>query len=198
MDIQAWKNYKQDLFNRTPERVVQLSDIEIKLDNPIATVTFKQRYQTKNYRGYGLKTLQLANHQGAWSILDESYESLPLAVEPVEAAIERFVENWRCAWEEGDFPTYVACYHPQFKTDEMDYQVWKRYKQDLFGRSAKRIVQISDVQVQAKGSSAVVTFKQRYQTAKHRDVGLKTLHLRHHQDSWTILKENWRPLPYQG
>jgi murein L,D-transpeptidase YafK len=198
MDIQAWKDYKQDLFNRTVKREVQVSDIKINLDGSIATVTFKQRYQTKNYEGYGLKTLQLANHKGNWSILDESYESLPAAVEPFEVSIQHFVENWRRAWEEGNVATYLACYHPQFETDDMDYNGWKSHKQNLFRRSAKRNVQISDMQIQANGSSAVVTFKQRYLTAKHRDVGLKTLQLRRQQDRWTILKENWQPIPAQG
>jgi hypothetical protein len=54
------------------------------------------------------------------------------------------------------------------------------------------------MQIQDNGSRAVVTFKQIYQTAKHQDVGLKTLHLRRHQDNWTIFRENWQPLSGQG
>jgi tyrosine-protein kinase Etk/Wzc len=198
MDIQAWKDYKQDLFNRTDEREVQLSDINIKLEGSIATVTFEQRYQTENYKGHGLKTLQLTNYQGNWAILDESYESLPAVVKPVDVAIRRFVENWRRAWEEGDLPTYMDCYDLGFRTEKMDNPAWKSHKQKLLSRSAKRNVQISDMQIQENGSSTVVTFKQRYLTAKHQDVGLKTLHLRRHKDRWTILKEDWHPIPPQG
>ncbi|MGD9167436.1 MAG: AAA family ATPase [Syntrophobacterales bacterium] len=198
MDIQAWKNYKQDIFNRTVERKVQLSDINIELDGSIATVTFKQRYETKNYRGYGLKTLQLTNYRGNWSILDESYESLPAAVEPTDAAIQRFVEHWRRAWEEGDLEIYTGCYHPDFKIGNMTTQEWKIYKQNLFSSTATRKVQINDIKIQANDASAVVTFKQRYQAAKHRDVGIKTLHLRRHEDRWNILEENWKPLSGQG
>jgi murein L,D-transpeptidase YafK len=198
MDIQAWKNHKRNIFKRTVEREVQLSDINIKLDGSIATATFKQVYQTKNYKGYGLKTLQLANYQGNWSILDESYESLPAVIKPVEVEIRGFVENWRRAWEKGNVATYLACYHPQFEADGMDYNGWKRNKEKLFRRSARRNVQISEMQIEENGSSAVVTFKQRYLTAKHRDIGLKTLQLLRQQDRWTILKENWQPIPGQG
>jgi capsular exopolysaccharide synthesis family protein len=198
MDIQAWKNYKQEIFKRTVEREVQLSDINIKLDGSIATVTFKQSYQTTNYKGYGLKTLQLANYQGNWSILDESYESLPAVADPGEAAIQHFVENWRRAWQQGDLQTYTGCYHPDFKTEKMTIQEWKNHKQDLFSSGARRKVQINDIKIQANGASAMVTFKQRYQAAKHRDVGIKTLHLRRHKDRWTILEENWKPLSGQG
>jgi capsular exopolysaccharide synthesis family protein len=198
MDIQAWQNYKQDIFSRTVQRKVQLSDINVNLDGSIATVTFKQRYETKNYKGYGLKTLQLTNYQGNWSILDESYKSFPAAVEPVDAAIQRFVEKWRRAWEEGDLQTYMDCYDPGFRSEKRDNQTWMSHKRRLFSRSAKRNIQISDIQIQANGSSAVVTFKQSYQTESHRDLGIKALHLRHDDDLWTILKETWQPLSGQG
>jgi hypothetical protein len=80
----------------------------------------------------------------------------------------------------------------------MDHNKWESYKRDLFKRSAKRNIQISDVKIEDNGSSAVVIFKQRYQTAKHQDFGLKTLHLRRHQDNWTIFQENWQPLSGKG
>jgi capsular exopolysaccharide synthesis family protein len=198
MDIQAWRDYKKDLFSRTPERDVQISDLEIKLDGAIATVTFKQRYETKNYKGYGLKTLQVSNYKGNWSILDESYEPLPTEAKPVEIEIQSLVENWRRAWEEGDLQTYANCYHPDFKTKKMNIQEWKNYKQVLFSSSAKREVQIDDIIIQAKDSRAVVTFKQRYLTAKHQDVGLKTLRLRRYNERWTILEETWSAIPEQG
>jgi murein L,D-transpeptidase YafK len=140
----------------------------------------------------------LANYQGNWSILDESYESLPAVAEPGKAPIQRFVENWRRAWEEGDLPTYMDCYDPGFRTEKMDNQAWKSHKQKLFSHFAKRNVQISDMQIQANGSNAVVTFTQSYRTANHRDLGLKTLHIHHDDDRWTILKETWQPLSGQG
>jgi len=115
-----------------------------------------------------------------------------------ELSIEHFIEKWRQAWEEGNLKTYIACYHPEFEFDKMDFQDWKNYKRDLFARSTKRNVQISDMQIEPNGSSAVVTFKQKYQTAEHHDIGLKTLHLQRHADKWTILKENWQPLSGQG
>ena len=198
MGIQAWKNYKQDIFNRTPKRVVQISDIEINLDGTIATATFKQRYETKNYKGYGLKTLRLSYYKGNWSILDESYEPLPAMTEPVEVVIQRFVERWRLAWEKGDLKTYISCYDPEFKTEKMDFEDWQNHKRYLFARSAKRNVKISNMQIEPNGSTAVVTFTQNYQTANHRDLGTKILHIRYDNDRWTILKETWQPLSGQG
>jgi len=117
---------------------------------------------------------------------------------PNEVSIENFVEKWRRSWEEGDVQTYIGCYHSDFTSRGMDIQAWKSHKQRLFSLSAKRNVQLSDMQIQANGSSAVVTFTQSYQVAKHLDVGLKTLKLRRHQDRWTITRENWYPIPAQG
>jgi len=54
------------------------------------------------------------------------------------------------------------------------------------------------MQIQANGSSAVATFTQNYQTAKHRDLGIKTLYLRRPDDRWHIMEENWKPLSGQG
>jgi murein L,D-transpeptidase YafK len=198
MDIQAWKNYKQDIFMRTVEREVQVSDIKIKLDGSIATVTFKQSYETENYKDYGLKTLQLANYQGNWSILEESYESLPAVVEPAEVAIQSFVEKWRRAWEEGDLQAYIACYHPDYKRSGMDRSGWGKYMRNRFEISAKRYIQLSDLHIKVNGSAAVVTFKQHYQTETYQKYGVKTLHLRRDQKHWTIFGETVQPLAARG
>ena len=322
MNIQAWKDYKQDLFDRTPERDLQINDMKIKLDGSVASVTFKQSYQTGRYKDYGLKTLLLVNYHGNWSILNESYERLPAARERVEVdsgggagvpygsepayppetlaklgysiqvgaftnldnavrlskALERrgldayyfahktglykvrfgdfptkkaahkkaetvraagiikayylvrsneyvvpkqrkcggrsyprneilenekrsiqgFVENWRRAWEEGDLKTYTGCYHTDFKTEKMTIQEWKMFEREFFSNLARRKVQINDMKIEANGDSAVVTFKQSYQTASHQSSGIKTLHLRHDDDRWTILNETWQPLSGQG
>jgi succinoglycan biosynthesis transport protein ExoP len=115
-----------------------------------------------------------------------------------ESSIEHFIEKWRHSWEEGDFPSYVTCYHPEFETNDMDHNKWESYKRNLFKRSAKRNIQISDVKIEDNGSSAVVTFKQKYRTARHQDFGLKTLHLRQHEAHWTIFKEKWQPFSGQG
>jgi hypothetical protein len=70
--------------------------------------------------------------------------------------------------------------------------------QNRFERSAKRDLQLSDLRIQVNGSTAVVTFKQRYQTEKYQKHNLKTLHLRRELDHWTILKETVQPLGAQG
>jgi hypothetical protein len=141
---------------------------------------------------------EVAHVQVSENRADTEIEAAQPQASSKEVSIEHFVEKWRRSWEEGDVETYIGCYHAGFTSRGMDIQAWKSYKQRLFSRSAKRNVQLSDMQIQTNGSSAVVTFTQSYQAAKHLDVGLKTLTLRCHKDRWTILKETWQPLSGRG
>jgi hypothetical protein len=50
------------------------------------------------------------------------------------------------------------------------------------------------MQIQANHSSAVATFTQDYQTAKYRNLGIKTVYLRRPDDRWAILKKTWQHL----
>jgi ketosteroid isomerase-like protein len=119
-------------------------------------------------------------------------------VEKDELAIQRLVEKWRLAWEEGDLQACIACYHPDYKRGGMDRSGWGKYLQNRFKSAAKRDIQLSDLHIQMNGSTAVVTFKQHYQTETYQDYGVKTLHLRRDRNHWTILEENWQPLSGQG
>jgi hypothetical protein len=119
----------------------------------------------------------------------------PKEAEPEEVSLRRFVEKWRLAWEQGDLPGYIACYHPDFKMRGMDLEGWERYKQELFKRETGRNVELSNINVDLKGSSAVVSFEQKYRTARHQDYGLKTLDLRRHNGEWAIYRESWKRLP---
>jgi ketosteroid isomerase-like protein len=113
-------------------------------------------------------------------------------------SIQRLVERWRQAWEEGDTAAYVACYNPDFERAGMDRSGWGKYMRYRFEGSAKWDIQLSDLHITVSGSEAVVTFKQHYQTETYQEYGLKTLHLRRDQDHWNIFKETVQPLAARG
>jgi murein L,D-transpeptidase YafK len=113
---------------------------------------------------------------------------------PEEIAVQSFVEQWRKAWEVGSIQKFMACYHRKFQSEGMNYAAWKRYKQEVFSRSGQKEILLSDLQVDLKRSRAVVTFKQRYQSATYEDFGLKTLHLVQQRGHWAILGESWQAL----
>jgi hypothetical protein len=113
-------------------------------------------------------------------------------------SIQRLVERWRQAWEEGVTEAYVACYNPDFERAGMDRSGWGKYMRYRFEGSAKWDIQLSDLHITVSGSAAVVTFKQHYQTETYQEYGLKTLHLRRDQNHWTIFGETVQPLAARG
>jgi murein L,D-transpeptidase YafK len=113
---------------------------------------------------------------------------------PQEIALQSLVERWRKAWEVGSIQKFMACYHRKFQSDGMNYTAWKRYKQEVFSRSGTKEILLSDLQIDLKRSRAVVTFKQRYQSAIYEDYGLKTLQVVKQKGHWAIIGENWQAL----
>jgi ketosteroid isomerase-like protein len=113
-------------------------------------------------------------------------------------SIQQLVGRWRRAWEEGDASAYIACYHPDYKRSGMDRSGWGKYMQNRFEGSTKPDIQLSDLHIKVNGSTAVVTFKQHYQTETYQKSGVKTLHLRRDQNHWTIFGETVQPLAARG
>lgn len=122
----------------------------------------------------------------------ESAKPQGLSAEP---SIKSFVEKWRRAWEEGDLPAYIGCYHPYFRTGGMNIQAWKDSKQKLLHHTSEKDVQIHDIKIKLDGSVASVTFKQSYQEGNHKDYGSTTLLLVNYQGDWSILEESYAHLP---
>lgn len=196
-----WTKLKTASIEKTPHGQI-LEQTESKPGQPVVSQTDgKDEIEPAGQTTEGQPAVQkreVAHVQVSENRADTEIEAAQPQASSKKVSIEHFVEKWRRSWEEGDVETYIGCYHAGFTSRGMDIQAWKSHKQRLFSRSAKRNVQLSDMQIQTNGSSAVVTFTQSYQAAKHLDVGLKTLTLRRHKDRWTILKETWQPLSGRG
>jgi murein L,D-transpeptidase YafK len=212
LDLQGWRQKKQRLNRLYKAISVQLSDIRFFRQGKTVTAIFDEVYRSDRFASHGLKRIYLVQNSRQWRILGEEWRKSsrpqppPLLVtakvqkksEPPEDVLHRFVQKWRRAWERGDLPGYISCYHPGFKTLGMDLRSWNTYKKWLFERSSTRSVQVSDMSIRIKGSSAVVVFKQKYSSDNHQDYGLKTLRLRRRNGRWTIHRETWQPLPRRG
>jgi murein L,D-transpeptidase YafK len=222
LNRKRWRQRKAGLNKRYKEISVQLSDIRLFRHGDTVTATAEMIYRSDRFASHGFKRLHLVQNSREWRILGEEWRRsgrpvpppLRLAAKPAkptrvaskqpkptespEQSLHRFVQNWRRAWEKGDLSAYMAYYHPQFKTRNMDRRAWKQYKKELFEHSSERVVKLRDVKVKANGSTARVAFKQEYRTKRHQDFGQKTLRLRRHRGQWTILTETWKQLPDQG
>ena len=212
LDLQGWRNRKAQLSNRYKIISAQFSDIRFFRHGKVVLALAEQIYRSDRFASAGLKQLYLVQNSEEWRILGEDWrKSGRRAVSPIKLAakppadresekgsVYLFVEEWRRAWEEGTLSRYLACYHPRFKTGDMDLRGWKKYKEQLFHRSQDRVIQLTDIKWEVNGNRAVVVCKQQYRSDIHQDFGLKTLHLLWHGGQWTILRETWQPLTEEG
>lgn len=76
MGLKDWKRFKEQLFNRSQDRVIQLTDIKMEVNGNRAVVVCKQTYRSSIHNDFGLKTLHLLRHDGQWTILRETWKSL--------------------------------------------------------------------------------------------------------------------------
>ena len=209
LDLQGWRQKKAWLNQRYKKISVQLSDVRLFLQGDVVLATADMTYRSDRFASRGFKHLYLVQNSVDWRILAEDWHSakrpvpplLQLAAKPppdretAQESVRRFVEEWRRAWEQGDLSSYLACYHPQFRTRDMGLRGWSRYKRQLFSRSSERVIQLGDIETEVQGSAAVVNSTQEYRSETHEDSGLKTLRLRWYRDRWTIFRETWKPLP---
>jgi murein L,D-transpeptidase YafK len=209
LNLHGWRERKARLNRLYREISVQLSDLRLFRHGNMVLAACEELYRSDRFASHGFKHLYLVQNSRQWRIVGEQWHKsdrpppppLQLAAasaEPPEVSIRRFVEQWRQAWERGDLPTYLACYHPRFKTGAMDRQTWKRHKRDLFTRWTTRHISLSEIRIQEQDRTATVAFKQRYRAPNHKDYGLKTLYLGRYQGRWTILNEIWQPLAERG
>ena len=76
MDLRGWKGYKEQLFHRSQDRAIQLTDIKLEVNGNRAVVVCKQEYRSDIHQDFGLKTLHLLWHGGQWTILRETWKPL--------------------------------------------------------------------------------------------------------------------------
>ena len=212
LDLQGWRQKKAWLNQRYKKISVQLSDVRLFRQGDVVLATADMIYRSDQFASRGFKHLYLVQNSVDWRILAEEWHRsgraapppLRLAAKPpedgdaTEESVLLFVEQWRRAWEQGDLPSYLAYYHPRFRTRGMGLRGWSRYKRQLFSRSSERVIQLGDIETEVQGSAAVVNSKQEYRSETHEDSGLKTLRLRWYRGRWTIFRETWKPLPDQG
>ncbi len=77
MGLTSWRAYKNGLFQRSPGRVIQLTEITTDLKDSTARVVAKQVYRSETHQDSALKTLHLRWDQGDWTIYRESWQPRP-------------------------------------------------------------------------------------------------------------------------
>ena len=109
-------------------------------------------------------------------------------------AIRANVFAWAETWENKDINKYMAYYSPNFRSGNINYRLWREKKSIVFQRPGAISVKILDLWVLVEGNTATVSFIQKYQDAKHADIGEKVLKFIQVGEHWRIISEQWKPL----
>jgi len=121
-------------------------------------------------------------------------------ISPDEAArsardMRAWVEDWRAAWEARDMDRYMSHYAGDFFAEGRNRRAWEGYKRELARSEPQRLVGIDDLAILRDRNRWWIRFRQEYATARHRDVGMKTLLVRGEgPQDWQVVNEQWRPL----
>jgi len=107
--------------------------------------------------------------------------------------IMNFLQGWVRAWESRNVDQYMAFYSPRFRSYGMNHDQWRDYKSRLAQRYKAIDVEISEIEIQIKGSKALVSFRQNYYSDQFQDVGQKSVWLRYESGGWKIRREDWKP-----
>jgi hypothetical protein len=117
----------------------------------------------------------------------------PAAADP--PAVSLLLEAWRSAWSRRDADAYLAAYAPDFKLPAGVARArWEAQRRQRLARAARIEVRIENPSVSlAPGGSAIVRFKQSYESDRFRESVEKTLVLGIYDGSWLIREESSAP-----
>ncbi len=106
-----------------------------------------------------------------------------------------FLQNWKAAWEDKDFPRFKSLYHPEFRADSLDFSQFLKKKNDFFHRYQYIRVEIDRIKVKKEGNHLEVSFVQNFRGDNYGDKGVKNMVLDVSKPKKVrILSETWSPL----
>ena len=109
-------------------------------------------------------------------------------------AVRNVIYDWIKAWQSKDLDQYMSYYSPEFYSEKLDYQGWRKKKAILFKRPGLIFIEISNLLVFIEKKEAKVSFFQEYTDARLSDVGEKIIRLRNSHGTWKIVSEKWQPI----
>jgi len=113
--------------------------------------------------------------------------------------IEKFIEFWKRAWEEGALQRYISCYDNTFQSGGIDLQTWIKRRSILNRKHRDIKIEIIDLEIERiSDQTAHVNLKLNYKAEGYQTFGLKRLSLVKKEKFWHIKTEDWTPLKQSG
>jgi len=76
LDYAAWQDKKAQLFKKSGNLSLKVSDLWVVVQGTQASASFIQHYQNENYVDVGEKTVNLVQDDGKWKIISEEWRPL--------------------------------------------------------------------------------------------------------------------------
>lgn len=122
----------------------------------------------------------------------------PTEHEKKKTEIHEFINGWRDAWQSKSIEAYIDYYDEGFKTQGYNKKRWKKYKDNLIGKYDFIKVSFDQPFILIHNEQLIVKTLQKYQSDKHTDFGIKTIHALKVDGKYKIISEDWKEANPEG
>ena len=117
-------------------------------------------------------------------------------LEYITPSVSKAIEEWRQAWQAGNVDGYMTFYAENTRQQGKGKAAIREHKARIWGTNPPQMVALNGLRVQVDNQGVRADMSQVYQDSTGRgDKGTKTLLLQPHGKSWSIVQEEWAPLP---
>ncbi|MES2770982.1 MAG: nuclear transport factor 2 family protein, partial [Pseudomonadota bacterium] len=121
----------------------------------------------------------------------EPKSTAPTALEPAEAELVAFLQDWAAAWSQKNVKTYLAKYAADFQTPKgMARKAWEAERTRRIDKPGQIQIDIEDFKIKLNGDTATVRFRQHYRAIGLKSNSWKTISLNKYNGKWLINKES--------
>jgi murein L,D-transpeptidase YafK len=131
-------------------------------------------------------------------IFDQVKFVAPTEHEKRKIEIHDFINGWRDAWQSKSIEAYIDFYDEGFKSLGYSKKRWKKYKENLIGKYEFIKVSFDQPFILIHNDQLIVKTLQKYQSDKHTDFGIKTIHALKLDGRYKIISEDWKEANPEG
>jgi murein L,D-transpeptidase YafK len=118
--------------------------------------------------------------------------------EKKKSEIHNFIDGWRDAWQSKSIDKYISYYDNDFKSLGYTKNRWKKYKEGLINKYEFIKVSFDQPFILIHNDQLIVKTLQKYQSDKHTDFGIKTVHAIKVDGQYKIISEDWKQANPEG
>jgi tetratricopeptide (TPR) repeat protein len=115
--------------------------------------------------------------------------AVPSADSEAKQAVEQAIQAWAKAWSAKDVDAYLAAYAVGHTGGGLDRPAWEAQRRERLSKPAFIRVEVDKFDIELAGDKATASFRQRYESDRHRDQTRKILVLQSQDGAWKIVEE---------